>query len=97
MQLTIDSAEPLDQVLAVISAVYQVPVVASSTTAPVASQPARSAAKRTTRPRKTAATRTAKIDPSTVRAWARDHGITVNRRGQLPEAVVKAYQTANGG
>jgi len=31
---------------------------------------------------------------STIRAWAKDHGIPVNERGRIPAGVIEQYQTA---
>lgn len=32
-----------------------------------------------------------------IRAWARDHGMTINDRGRIPADVTKKYQAANKG
>ncbi len=102
MQLTIDSSEPLDHVLAVIGAIYQAPI-AAGVAPPVGSSPPEELAptelaatkkKTATRTRKTGSTPARSVEPAAVRAWARAHGITVGGHGQIPEAVVKAYQTA---
>lgn len=29
---------------------------------------------------------------SAIRAWARDHGMTINDRGRIPSAVIEQYQ-----
>jgi hypothetical protein len=29
-----------------------------------------------------------------VRAWARDHGVTINERGRIPATVTEQYETA---
>jgi len=31
---------------------------------------------------------------STIRAWAKDHGIPVKKRGRIPAGVIEQYQTA---
>ncbi len=90
MQLTIDSSEPLDHVLAVIGAIYQAPIAAAAAPPAGSSPPAKTA----TRTRKSGSTAARSVEPAAVRAWARAHGITVGGHGQIPEAVVKAYQTA---
>ncbi len=107
MQLTIDSSEPIDHVLAVISAIYQAPIAAGvappagsslpEELAPEELAPTELAAtkkKAATRTRKTGSTPARSVEPAAVRAWARAHGITVGGHGQIPEAVVPAYQTA---
>lgn len=30
-----------------------------------------------------------------IRAWARDHGITINERGRIPANVIERYEAAN--
>lgn len=32
-----------------------------------------------------------------IRAWAKDHGITVSERGRIPASVVEQYQAATNG
>ncbi len=113
MQVTFDSTEPLEGVLAVLTAIYGTPVTANrdgeqqqqaAATPGPAAQPARrarkpvaAAAKPTTagRSRRTGRVTPAPVDIAAARAWARDHGITVNPRGQLAAAVLAAYRTAN--
>lgn len=115
MQVTFESTEPVEQVMAVLSALYRV----SLTTAPAAEESAaaaptpatstRTAAARKTssperaakagtagRSRRTGRASAAPVDAAAVRAWARDHGITVNARGALPATVLTAYTAANG-
>ena len=93
MQITIDSNEPLDKVLPVISALYGVDL----------SVPARSAdvvpARRTRSPRaKQAAGRRSKraeVKASAVREWARSNGHQVSDRGRVAAELVEAYRAAN--
>jgi len=111
VQVTFDSSEPLEQVLAVLTAMYNTPLTASAgeqeqppTASPSHAQPARrtrkpaaaaaqpATAARSWRTGRAAPTR---VDVAAARAWARDHGITVNPRGQLAATVLAAYQTAN--
>lgn len=33
---------------------------------------------------------------SDIRAWAKEHGLTVNERGRIPASVVAQYQAASG-
>lgn len=98
MQLTIDSTEPLSKVAAVVGALYGVELVVSSgdtaTAAPdgrrrKAAIAASTNAKRSAgRSRKGGGT---KVDASIVRQWAVENGMTVSTRGQLPKAVLVAY------
>jgi hypothetical protein len=43
------------------------------------------------RPARTAASRQRSGD---IRAWAKDHGLTVSERGRIPASVVEQYQAA---
>ena len=45
------------------------------------------------RPSRTVASRQRSGD---IRAWAKDHGITVSERGRIPASVVEQYQAATG-
>jgi len=45
------------------------------------------------RPVRTAASRQRSGD---IRAWARNHGITLSERGRIPASVVEQYQAAAG-
>jgi hypothetical protein len=104
VQLTIDSAEPLEQVLAAIGALYNVevatpvpPVAKKTTRARVARQatPATQgprSRKASTRPSRRASA--AKPDPASVRAWAKTTGLEVNDRGRVPANVTAAYVAA---
>ena len=92
MQITIDSAEPLDKVLPVISALYGVEL--SVPAQPVEAAPAR----RTRSPRaKQAAVRRSKrteVKTSEVREWARSNGHQVSDRGRVAAELVEAYRAA---
>jgi len=46
------------------------------------------------RPGRTAVSRQRSGD---IRAWAKDHGITVNERGRIPASVAEQYQAATKG
>jgi hypothetical protein len=96
VQLTIDSAEPLEKVLAVIGALYNVEV-ATTAAAPAARQKPRAAnaarsRRATTGPARRASV--AKPDPASVRAWAKTTGLEVNDRGRVPANVTAAYVAA---
>jgi Lsr2 len=110
VQVTIDSAEPLDRVLAVIGALYGVELTTPELPATKPAAKARSvmaiaaekpAAVRTPRSR-TATTRRprqaseTKPDPASVRAWAKANGHDVNDRGRVPAGVTDAYVVAAG-
>jgi hypothetical protein len=108
VQLTIDSAEPLEQVLAAIGALYNVevatpgPPVAKKTTRARVTRPATRQAspatqgprsrKASTRPSRRASAATP--NPASVRAWAKTTGLEVNDRGRVPAIVTAAYVAA---
>ena len=46
------------------------------------------------RPARTASSRERSAD---IRAWAKDHGITVSERGRIPASVAEQYQAATEG
>jgi hypothetical protein len=108
VQLTIDSAEPLGRVLAVIGALYgvelttpELPVAKPAAKAhPVTAIKAKKAAAVRTPRSRTATTRrprrasTTKPDPASVRAWAKVNGNDVNDRGRVPAEVTDAYVAA---
>jgi hypothetical protein len=104
----LDSAEPLDRVLAVIGALYGVKLTTPELPAIKPAAKARSisaiaaektAAARTPRSR-TATTRpprrasATKPDPASVRSWAKANGHDVNDRGRVPAKVTDAYVAA---
>jgi len=111
VQVSFDSAEPLEQVLAILGAVYSTRLTASSggqeqaVAAPRrearsgrrSRTPVVAAAQPATagRPRRSGRAIPARVDVAAARAWAREQGITVSSRGQLGAAVLAAYQTAN--
>jgi len=111
VQVTVDSTEPLERVLAVLSAMYNTSLTAGPDGQPqttAAPRPEPKPGRRTRTPVATAAAaqpatagrsrrtgRAARVDVAAARAWAREHGITVNPRGQLSAAVLTAYRTAN--
>jgi Lsr2 len=46
------------------------------------------------RPVRTTSSRDRSAD---IRAWAKDHGITVSERGRIPASVIEQYETATTG
>jgi len=111
VQVSFDSTEPLEQVLAVLGAVYSTRLTVSSggqqqaVAAP--RREARSGRRTRTsvaaaaqpatagRSRRSGRAIPARVDVAAARAWAREQGMTVSSRGQLGAAVLAAYQTAN--
>ena len=93
MQITIDSNEPLDKVLPIISALYGVDLSVPDRLA--AAAPAR----RTRSPRaKQAVGRRSKrteVKASEVREWARSNGHQVSDRGRVAAELIEAYRAAN--
>jgi len=107
VQITIDSTEPLDKVLALIGALYGVSVQtalddAAPTTGRSRTTPRSSRRGDTTRPRTrkasaaTKSSRRSKATPNaaSVRSWARANGHPVGDRGRVPAAVTEAYLAA---
>lgn len=99
MQITIDSNEPLDRVLPVINAVYNVSLSLPDITTSEETTPARARRTRTSTAtsRKPAARRNKRptVTPGTVRQWARTNGYAVSSHGRLPAELLEAYQAAN--
>jgi hypothetical protein len=97
MQVTIDSNEPLERVLRVVGALYDVELsVGAGAHAAASRSAAAPTAKRATkssngRPRRPRGRRNA-VDTAVVRQWAREHGHEVSDRGRIPNAVIEAYQ-----
>ena len=89
MKVTIDSSEPLTDVLRVVGAVYGVELAVSGDVAATAT-PAK--AKRGGRARRTAA-----VTNGELRSWARQNGFAVSGRGRVPATVVSAYRAAHNG
>ena len=106
MQVTIDSAEPLERVLPVINALYGVslslsetPTVATeSTTARPArrSRASKAAAPKATAPQSSGRrNKRASVNAGAVREWARSQGHEVSSRGRLSAELLEAYRAAN--
>lgn len=102
MQLTIDSSEPLSKVTTVLGALYGVElVVAEGSQIPTGSSRSRretsnGTTSSTRRPAKRNRSANRRVDASVVRQWALEQGLTVNSRGQLPKAVLAAYNEQHG-
>lgn len=93
MQITIDSAEPLEKVLPLINALYGVDL--SVRAPPAAAAPARRT--RSTRTNQGSGRRNKRMEvkASAVREWARDNGHQVSGRGLIPAQLIEAYRAAN--
>ena len=106
MQVTIDSAEPLERVLPVINALYGVSlslseapeVAAEATPARPArrSRSSRAAAPKAAAPQASGRrNRRGAVDAGAVREWARSQGHEVSARGRLSAELLEAYRAAN--
>ena len=102
MQLTIDSREPLADVLRVVGGLYNVTLTTTDATAPAAeASSSRRGSRRSTptstrrRGRQSAAAGASGIDAKAVREWASSNGFEVSPRGALSAAVRQAYQDAH--
>lgn len=102
MQLTIDSAEPLEHVLRVVGSLYGTEL--SVAPGPTASATQKAAAKAPARKRRRKAavrTSTAKraagptASAADVRAWARAQGHAISSRGSIAADVTRAYADAH--
>lgn len=107
MRISIDSTEPLEDVIRLIEAVYDVTLSVAPATRPAKTtrdttpQPRggrRAASGKTSRARSNGqgrpATQRAKISNQELRSWARANGYTVSDRGRIPTSVVTAYHQA---
>jgi hypothetical protein len=107
MQLKVDSAEPLENVLLVVGAMYGVELAVAGNSgrlsvAKKAPATRKAAGKRVRRTARNAAAPTGggrrgrkrAVDSADVRAWARANGHPVKNRGRVPAAVVDAYRTS---
>lgn len=101
MQLTIDSAEPLEHVLRVVGSLYGTELAMAPTgtvvQAPKANARAARSSKGTAKPRvsknKRARARTAPT--SDVRVWARKQGYEIRNRGPIAVEILRAYTAAH--
>ena len=109
MKISIDSNEPLEEVLRVVGAAYDVTlsVAPAEITSDKAAKPKR-ARGRSPRPgqsgrdarggsnvRIRSTKDRAKVSNAELRAWARANGQTVNDRGRVPATVIAAYRQAH--
>ena len=93
MQITIDSTEPLNKVLPVISALYGVELsVPSQATAAAPTRRTRSPRAKQASGRRNKRT---EVKASEVREWARSNGHQVSDRGRVAAELVEAYRAAN--
>ena len=106
MKLTIDSGEPLADVLQVIGSMYGITLTtADGSAAPAAGErpskrftPAKSSTSTSTSTKRRKQTETAQVgsvDPKLVRQWAWENGYEISTRGSLPAAVRDAYLAAH--
>ena len=102
MQLTINSGEPLADVLRVVGGLYGVTLTTAEppSGAKVGQQSVRRngasvPAGRGRGTRAGTASRTGAADAKAVREWAATNGFEVSARGSLPAAVRDAYQSAH--
>lgn len=92
MKVTIDSNEPLHDVLRVLGALYDVDLVVSGDVRlRSAGAPTRSARARRTGSAKPSAP----VTNGELRSWARQNGLSVSGRGRVPATVVSAYRAAH--
>jgi hypothetical protein len=96
MQITIDSSEPLESVLRVVGALYNVQLSVLGEQAPETPRrgsPSRPASRR---PGERLRSRGGGRRPDTgeIREWARTHGYEVSDRGRIPAALLEAYNNS---
>ena len=107
MKISIDSSEPLEQVVRVIGALYDVKLTVDSATEAAAASPAatggrrrgtRSVSSKPARARGNGRTRArargATVSNAELRSWARENGHAVSDRGRIPAAISAAYYEA---
>jgi len=109
VKISIDSTEPLQDVLRVIGAAYEVTLAVAQeggrSVPPLVEASSRAGSSRRVRGRGTSgrpsAGRTkstggpAKVSSAELRSWARQNGYAVRDRGRVPAAVVAAHHKAN--
>lgn len=108
MRISIDSSEPLEDVIRVIGALYNVTLttesgeVATEPPAQAAEEKSRRNGQRRATPARSSSRRRrsrspiAKVSNSELRSWARENGHTVSDRGRIPASVSTAYLEAQG-
>jgi Lsr2 len=97
VQLTIDSKQPLDDVLRVVGAMYDVelstkPAATATRAGKRAGATRRGSAARVSARRKTAARGASSAE---IRRWAIDNGYELGRKGPLPGEVVAAFRAGH--
>lgn len=107
VKISIDSAEPLHDVLRVISALYDVTLAvttsndAGQTTPAIAnrdsSTPTRGKTATKSRGRGRSTKKLGRVSTAELRSWAQENGHPVSDRGPIPAAVSVAYQQAQRG
>jgi hypothetical protein len=95
MQLTIDSNQPLEDVLRVIGAMYNVELSTQSGTRAPTRASRNNPAPRPTRRGRANGRRTRQPTTAEVRGWALSHGYEVGSKGRIPDAVLQAYRASN--
>lgn len=109
MRISIDSTEPLQDVLRVIGAAYGVTLAVApedaGTVPPSVAAGSRAGSSRRGRGRGTSGRPSAgrrrstgtlaKVSSAELRSWARQNGYAVSDRGRVPAAVVAAHRKAN--
>ena len=97
MKLTIDSTEPLAEVLRVLNSIYDVTLTAATDRSTAGNASGSAAPTRSTAARRRGKKATAgdRVDSKLVRQWAWENGHELSARGSLPAAVREAYKAAN--
>lgn len=109
MKISIDSAEPLEDVMRVIGAVYGVTLTVAISNAASHTDPDPTTTNGDGRPaamgkastsssgRSRSKRRLARVSTAELRSWAQQNGHTVSDRGPIPAAVKTAYHQAQRG
>lgn len=110
MRISIDSTEPLEDVIRVVGAVYDVTLTVAASNGAARVVPAttlqgrggrRAAGGTAPRARSNGqgrpAKQPAKVSNAELRSWAHENGHTVSDRGRIPAAVVAAHHDTQGG
>jgi hypothetical protein len=102
MQLTIDSEQPLDEVLRVVGAMFDVEISVGSQDARAATRPGRAARQATKRAgsarrgaRRGGRRARSGATPADVRQWAALNGLEIASKGRVPGSVLEAFAAAH--
>ena len=88
MQITIDSDQPLEDVLRVIGAMYNVDLTSTNASS-------KAGARRVPQQRRGPRRRSARqASTAEVRAWALSNGYEVGTKGRIADAVLRAYRAS---